>query len=64
MTKIKRKEAQKAQRVELKCGKLKIETARTCSINKGTGEIGVKVIWKQSGRSQQKEAKMISKHPV
>ena len=33
MTKIKGKEAQKA---ELKCSELKIETARTCSINKGT----------------------------
>ena len=35
LTKIKEKEAQKA---ELKCSELKIETTRTCSINKGTGE--------------------------
>jgi hypothetical protein len=33
---IKGKEAQKAQRMKLKCSELKIETARTCSINKGT----------------------------
>ena len=39
LTKIKGKEAQKAQRMELKCSELKIETARTCSINKGTGEM-------------------------
>ena len=36
LTKIKGIEAQKA---ELKCSELKIETARTCSIYKGTGEM-------------------------
>ena len=36
LTKIKRIKTQKA---ELKCSELKIKTARTCSIYKGTGEM-------------------------
>ena len=56
-TKIKGKEAQKARRVELKCIELKIETARTCSINKGTGEMELRLYGSKAVALNEKKLK-------